>query len=136
MIRIQARKSELQAESRSYSQADPRIRTEIHLRQMLKKKDNSWHRVLQGVPPRGRQLDFTFSSPPDPLFSGKKKAHKHNFFVRLVLGRPWVCPWDESGENLLILHTGSPANQGLSQRQTRVCPWDKPGAEGRHRKFM
>ena len=29
-----------------------------------------------------------------------------------------------------------PANPGLSQGQTRVCPLGKPGAEGRHRKFM
>ena len=52
-------------------------------------------------------------------FSGQKKAHKHNFFGRLVLGF------------LHILHSGSPANPGLSLGQTRGRPWDKPGAEGR-----
>ena len=43
-----------------------------------------------------------------------------------------VCPWDKirwkPGTHpgfLLVLRSGSPAN-----------PWDKPGAEGRHREFM
>ena len=83
-------------------------------------------------------------APPRFLFSGKKKAHKSIiFFVRLVLGWPRVCPrdftglcsWDKLGENLgqtwvfTLFCT-------VEARQTRVCPWDKPGAEGRHRKFM
>ena len=36
----------------------------------------------------------------------------------------------------LMLHSGSPANPGLSLGQTRGRPWDKPGDEARHRKFM
>ena len=47
-----------------------------------------------------------------------------------------ICPWDKFGE---ILGT-NPGFFSLfytaEARRTRVCPWDKPGAEGRHRKFM
>ena len=44
--------------------------------------------------------------------SGKRKAHKHNFFVRLVLGRHQVCPGDFTG---CVPGTHS------------VKTWDKPG---------
>ena len=85
-----------------------------------------------------------------PKIQARKRHININFFVRLVLGRPRVCPGDftgfvpgtnslKPGTNLgflLILHSGSPANPGLSQGRTRVCPGDKTGAEGRHRKFM
>ena len=71
-----------------------------------------------------------------------------NFFVRLVLGRPRVCPgdftgfvpgtnpvktWDKPGFSP-YLHSGSPISPGLGTNP--VCPWDNPGDEGRHRKFM
>ena len=66
------------------------------------------------------------------LPSGKKKTHKHKLFCS-----GWS--WDDPGINpgfLLIFHSGSPANPGLSLGQTRACPWDKPRAKGRQRKFM
>ena len=44
-----------------------------------------------------------------------------NFFVRLVLGRPGF---------LLFLHSGSPANPGLSLGQSRFVPWTIPGTKG------
>ena len=63
--------------------------------------------------------------------SGKKKAHKHKFFVQLVLGRPRVrpsdftgfIPWDKSGENLQVISLF----YTVEARFHRVCPWDKPG---------
>ena len=76
--------------------------------------------------------------------SCKKKAHKHKLFVRLVLGRPRVCPgdftgfvpgtnpvktWDNPGF-LLILHSGSPISPGLSLGQTRFVPGTIPGTKG------
>ena len=85
-------------------------------------------------------------------YSRQKKAHKHKFFCPVGLGTtPGFVPGDFTGfvpgtnfgevpgtnpGLLLILHSRSPANPGLSLGQTRVCPWDKPGAEGRHRKYM
>ena len=33
---------------------------------------STFHRVLEGAPPRGRQLYFTFPSAPDPLFKASK----------------------------------------------------------------
>ena len=80
-----------------------------------------------------------------PLVFGGQARKRHiniNFFVRLVLGRPRVCPgdftgfvpgtnpvktWDKPGFSP-YLHSGSPISP--------VCPWDSPGDEGRHRKFM
>ena len=65
--------------------------------------------------------------------SGKKKAHKHKFFVRLVPvftgfvpGTNPVCPWDKPGEKqgqtqeFSLFYT-------VEARFHRVCPWDKPG---------
>ena len=49
------------------------------------------HRVLQGAPPRGRQLYFTFPSAPDPLF----KALKAPFLTLRVVtpsGAPRQAP--------------------------------------------
>ena len=51
------------------------------------------HRVLQGAPPRGRQLYFVFSSVPDPLF----KASKAPFLTLRVAtpsGAPRQAPLD------------------------------------------
>ena len=78
--------------------------------------------------------------PTPALIKARKRHININFIVRLVLGQPQVCPGDFTGfvcgtnsvkpwtnpEFLLILHSGSPANPGLSEGQTRVCPWDKP----------
>ena len=80
----------------------------------------------------------------------RKRHININSFVRLVLGRPRVCPGISPGSSLgqirwkpgtspgflLILHSGSPISPGLSLGTNPVCPWDKPGDEGRHRKFM
>ena len=65
--------------------------------------------------------------PKCRLFLRQEKMHINiNFFVRLVLGRPRVCPGDftrfvpgTSPGFLLILHSGSPANPGLSLGQSR-----------------
>ena len=38
----------------------------------FKSKEGVYHRVLQGAPPRGRQLYFTFPSAPDLLFEASK----------------------------------------------------------------
>ena len=65
------------------------------------KVDTSWlcqehvgHRVLQGAPPRGRQLYFAFPSAPDPLFKAAKAP-----FLTLRVATPlrasstaWVGP--------------------------------------------
>ena len=61
--------------------------------------------------------------------SGKKKAHKHIFFVRLVLGRPRVCPGDKPGLSLGQTQVFS-LFYTVEARQTLVCPWRKPGPEG------
>ena len=45
------------------------------------------HRVLQGVPPRGRQPYFTFSSAPDPLFKASKAP-----FLTLRIATPSGAP--------------------------------------------
>ena len=84
------------------------------------------------------------------LVSGKKKAHKHKLFVRLVLGRPRVCPGDFTG---LVPGTNpvktcdkpgsspyftqrKPGKPGFVPGTSPVCPWDNNEDEGRHRKFM
>ena len=67
-----------------------------------------------------------------------RKRHMNiNFFVRLVLGRPRVCPGDFTGfvpgtnpGFLLILHSGSPISPGLSLGQTRFVPGTIPGTKG------
>ena len=67
--------------------------------------------------------------------SGKKKAHKHNFFCPVGLGTPPppVCPGDFTG---FVPGTNSVKSPGqmwvfslfyiVEARQTRVCPRDKP----------
>ena len=48
----------------------------------------SFHRVLQGVPLRGRQLNLTFPSAPDPLpLTQKLKRSKITFISELVTFR-------------------------------------------------
>ena len=94
-------------------------------------------------PPAGHCL-------PPPLHSGKKKAHKHKLFVRLVLGRPRVCPgdltgfvpgtnpvktWDKPGFAPYSTQW-KPDFTGFVPGTNPVCPWDNPGDEGQHRKFM
>ena len=73
-----------------------------------------------------------------------------NFFVRLVLGRPRVCPgdfagfvpgtnpvktWDKAGFSPYLAQW-KPDFTGFVPGTKPVCLWDKPGDEGRHRKFM
>ena len=45
------------------------------------------HRVLQGAPPRGRQLYFTFPYAPDPLFKASKAP-----FLTLRVATPSKAP--------------------------------------------
>ena len=72
--------------------------------------------------------------------SGKKKAHKHNFLVRLLLGHPgnvpgtnWVCPRDKVGlspgqtQVFSLFYT---AEAQFVPGTNPVCPWDIPGTKG------
>ena len=69
-----------------------------------------------------------------PYYSGKKKAHKLNFFCPVGLGTTpglsrgfhRVCPWDKSGENLGQTRVFS-LFYTVEARFHPVCPWDKPG---------
>ena len=54
---------------------------------------HSCHRVLQGVPPRGRQLYFTFPSAPDPLFKASKALR-----VATPSGAPRQAPLDRDSK--------------------------------------
>ena len=45
------------------------------------------HRVLEGAPPTGRQLYFTFPSAPDPLFKASKAL-----FLALRVATPSGAP--------------------------------------------
>ena len=63
------------------------------------------HRVLQGAPPRGRQLYFTFPGAPDPLFEASK-ARFLTIRVATPSGAPRQAPleivgncFEISGEN-------------------------------------
>ena len=82
--------------------------------------------------------------------SGKKKAHKHKLFCpvglgttpglsrgfhRFVHGINSVKTWDKAGFSPYFTQW-KPGKPGFVPGTSRVCPWDKPGAEGRHRKFM
>ena len=51
------------------------------------KKKKKLHRVLQGTPPRGRQLYFTFPSAPDPLFKASRAP-----FLTLRVATPSGAP--------------------------------------------
>ena len=53
------------------------------------------HRVLEGAPPRGRQLHFTFPSAPDPLFKASK-APLLTLTVVTPSGAPCQAPLDET----------------------------------------
>ena len=53
------------------------------------------HRVLQGAPPRGRQLYFTFPSAPDPLFKASKAP-----FLTLKVATPSGAPHQAPFETL------------------------------------
>ena len=78
------------------------------------------------------------------LHQARKWHININFFVRLVLGRPRVCPGISPGLSLgqirwkpgtnpgflLILHSGSPISPGLSLGQTRFVPGTIPGTKG------
>ena len=85
-----------------------------------------------------------------PNISGKKRHININFFVRLVLGQPRVCPgvftgfvpgrnpmktWDKPGFSPYFTQW-KPDFTGFVPGTNPVCPWDNPGDEGRHRKFM
>ena len=56
------------------------------------------HRVLQGAPPRGRQLYFTFPSAPDPLFKASKAP-----FLTLRVATPSGAPRQAPLEQTLNL---------------------------------
>ena len=53
------------------------------------------HRVLEGAPPRGRQLYFTFPSAPDPLFRTLKAP-----FLTLRVATPSGAPRQAPLENV------------------------------------
>ena len=94
-------------------------------------------------------------SPQIEGFGGRSKnqARKRHvnisFFVRLVLGRPRVCPgispclslgqirwttWDKPGFSPYFTQW-MPDFTGFVPGTNPVCPWDSPGDEGRHRKL-
>ena len=76
------------------------------------------------------------------FFSGKKKAHKHNFFCPVGLGttpglsqgfhrtNP-VKTWDTPGFSSYFSHW-KPDFTGLVPGTNPVCFWGNPGDEGRH----
>ena len=81
------------------------------------------------------------------MFSGKKKAHKHKLFGPVALGTtPGISP----GLTGFVPGTKPTLSQGQTQVSSLfytmeaqfvpgtnpVCPWDNPGDEGRHKKFM
>ena len=107
----------------------------------------SFHRSHSEICTRNWPLSETkfldkFSPGPFVLLlhlSGKKKAHKHKLFCPVGLGTTpglsWGFPRDKPGENLGQTRVSS-LFCTVEARQTRVCPWDTPGDEGQHRKFM
>ena len=85
-----------------------------------------------------------------PVEHQARKRHINmNFFVRLVLGRPRVCPGDFTGFVPGTNPEKTSDKAGFSPYFTQwkpnftgfvpgtnpVCPWDNPGDEGRRRKF-
>ena len=100
------------------------------------------HRVTAGLSEFSLPKQYSRNSiPPVPEKSALNQARKRqiniNFFVRLVLGRPRVCPRDFTGfvpgtnpGFLFFLHSGSPANPGLSLGQTEFVPGTIPGTKG------
>ena len=85
-----------------------------------------------------------------PIDQARKRHINIIFFVRLVLGRPRVCPGDFTGFVPGTNPVKTWGKPGFSHYSTQwkpdftgfvpgtnpVCPWDNPGDEGRHRKFM
>ena len=61
----------------------------------------------------------------------RKRHININLFVRLVLGRPR----DKPGFSPYFTQW-KPRKPGFVPGTNLVCPWDNPGDEGRHRKFM
>ena len=53
----------------------------------LGSEKNTYHRVLQGAPPRGRQLYFTCPGAPDPLFKASRAP-----FLTLKAATPSGAP--------------------------------------------
>ena len=89
-----------------------------------------------------QRLNLHYHPGTNP-YSGKKKAHRHQFFVRLVLGRPRVCPgdftgfipgtdsvktWDKPGFSP-YLHSGSPDFTGFVPGQAQFVPGTIPAAQ-------
>ena len=121
-------------------------------------KDSSFHRLAFFVlffSPEGHSLTLTVShahpfsahfhaimvtkplcrAPFRDAESQARKRHMNvNLFVRLVLGRPRVCPGDFTG---FVPGTNPVKSPGQTRvfalfytveaRFHRVCPWDKPG---------
>ena len=93
---------------------------------------------------------FPITKSFNTVCQARKRHININFFVRLVLGRPQVCPgdftgfvpgtnpvkiWDKSGLSPYFTQW-KPDFPGFVPGTNPVCPWDNPGDEGRHRKFM
>ena len=84
------------------------------------------------------------------ISQARKRHINISFFVRLVLGRPRVCPrdftgfvpgtnpvrtWDKPGFSPYFTQW-KPDLTEFVPGANPACPWDKPGEIGRHRKFM
>ena len=65
-------------------------------RYFCKSMPSSWQKVAYSHLHRDTFAEVLGSG----VASGKKMAHKHNFVVRLPLGRPRDCPWDKPGLSL------------------------------------
>ena len=78
------------------------------------------HDRLFAVPFWRPLLDFA------EFFSGKKEAHKHKLVCPVGLG---TTPGQTRAFSFFYTVEALPGTNP-------VCPWDNPGDEGRHRKFM
>ena len=76
------------------------------------------HRVLQGAPPRGRQLYFNFPSAPDPLFKASKAP-----FLTLRVATPSGAPRQALLEKMcaLMVPPAVPANRSYSPQVIRCA---------------
>ena len=80
-------------------------------------------------------LKSSFAPSPSPIFfettcaciQARKRHININFFVRLVLGRPRVCPGDFTGFVPGTNPVKTWDKPGFSPYFHRICPWDKPG---------
>ena len=92
----------------------------------------------------GSFLDCSLSQRDAACFQARKRHINIIFFVRLVLGRPRVCPgdltgfvpgtnpvktWDKPGSTPYFTQW-KPDFTGFVPGTNPVCPWDSPGDEG------